>query len=254
MKTEGLTAIIVDDEQASIETLQKDLQFFPEIEVLETFTYPEKAARGIIRLQPDILFLDVQMPGLSGVELLRQIQEEIHTDMRVIFYTAYDEYLLDALRASAFDFLLKPYQPKELAFIIERIHTSASKQPGNLEQSLRKLLAQDNKFAIQTISGLMLVKWDDILLFKFLGEQRCWQMELTDRHKYKLRMSTTAKSLLTITPSFIQISQDCIVNLNYLASIENQTLKCDFYPPFSDVEEVVSHRYYRKLKDMLKIL
>ena len=79
-------------------------------------------------------------------------------------------------------------------------------------------------------------------------------MLAADRKLHKLRMSTTAKDLLGINPSFVQISQDYIVNLDYLCSIENVTLKCELYSPFTDIELNVSQRYYRRLRDVLEIL
>lgn len=255
MNNREITTIIVDDELPSIKTLSDDLSGFPEIKIVESCTSPEKALREIIRLQPDLLFIDVEMPGMSGIELVSRIQPHIHSDIHIVFYTSYDKYLLDALRASAFDYLLKPYHLKELDGIISRLRSHISKdQKANIEQALRKLLAQSNKFAVQTISDLTLVKSDEILIFQFIKDQRCWQMICTDRKSHKLRMSITSKDILDMSTSFIQINQDCIVNLNYLSSIENMTLKCNFYPPFTDVEQVVSQRYYRRLKERLEIM
>ena len=192
---------------------------------------------------------------MSGLELLDRIQSDIHPDMHIVFYTAYDKYLLDAIHASAFDYLLKPYKSKELDDLINRLRAHIAKdEKVNMEQSLRKLLIR-NKFAVQTISGLVFVKSEEILLFQYLRELRCWQMMLVaDRKLYKLRMGTTAKDLLGINPSFVQISQDYIVNLDYLCSIENVTLKCSLCLRFTDIELTVSQRYYRRLRDMLEIL
>ena len=174
--------------------------------------------------------------------------------MHIVFYTAYDKYLLDAIHASAFDYLLKPYKSKELDDLINRLRAHVVKdEKVNIEQSLRKLLIR-SKFAVQTISGLVFVKCEEILLFQYLKDLRCWQMMLAaDRKPYKLRMSTTAKDLLGINPSFVQISQDYIVNLDYLCLIENVTLKCELYSPFTDIELVVSQRYYRRLREVLEI-
>lgn len=255
MNVNEITTIIVDDELACIKSLKTDLAGFLEIKVIETYTSPDKAMREIIRLQPDLLFIDVEMPGMSGIELLSTIQPDIHLDMHIVFYTAYDKYLLDAIRASAFDYLLKPYQFKELDGIINRLRSHISKnEKVNIEQSLRKLLARSNKFAIQTVSGLVLIRCEEILMFQYQRESRFWQMTLTDRRLHKLRMNTTAKDLLSINTSFVQINQDCIVNLNYLSSIENVSLKCDLFPPFTDLELVVSQRYYRRLREALEIL
>lgn len=256
MNTNEITTVIVDDEQSCIKSLESDLSCFPDIRIIATCTSPDNAAREIVRLQPDLLFIDVEMPGMTGLELLTRIQSDIHSDMHIVFYTAYNKYLLDAIHASAFDYLLKPYKLKELDNLINRLRSHIAKdEKVNIEQSLRKLLIRNNKFAVQTISGLVLVKCEEILLFQYLKDQRCWQMMLDpDRKLHKLRMSTTAKDLLGINPSFVQINQDCIVNLDYLCSIENMTLRCELYPPFRDIELVVSQRYYRRLKEMLEII
>lgn len=256
MNANEIITVIVDDEPSCIKCLESDLSRFPEIRVAATCTFPDNAVREIVRLQPDLLFIDVEMPGMSGLELLSRIQSDIHSDMHVVFYTAYDKYLLDAIRSSAFDYLLKPYKLKELQDLIDRLRIHICRaEKVNIEQALRKLLVRNTQFAIQTISGLVFVKSEEILLFQYIKELRCWQMMLTsDRKLYKLRMSTTAKDLLGINTVFVQINQDCIVNLDYLCSIENVTLKCELYPPFEDIELVVSQRYYRRLREVLEML
>ena len=123
-----------------------------------------------------------------------------------------------------------------------------------MERSLRKILNRDNRFAIQTVSGLLIVRCEEIFLFQFLKDQRCWQILLTSRSSHKLKMSTTAKELLSINNMFVQISQDCIVNLSYLMFIENKTLRCEFYPPFQDEERIASHRYFKLLRERLDII
>ncbi len=101
---------------------------------------------------------------------------------------------------------------------------------------------------------LLLVRCEEIFLFQFLGDQRCWQIVLTSRTTHKLKMSTTAKDLLSINNTFVQISQDCIVNLTYLMFIENKTLRCEFYPPFQEEERIASHRYFKQLRERLDII
>ena len=119
---------------------------------------------------------------------------------------------------------------------------------------MRRLLAGDHKFAIQTVSGLLLLKHTDIICFQFIEEVRSWQMLLVDRAIHKLRSSTTAKNLLDMNRTFVQTNQNCILNIEYLMSIENGTLQCKLYPPFQDVEISFSRRYYKKVKDMLDII
>ena len=112
--TNTIKTIIVDDEINSIHNLEEDLKAYPEIEILDTITSSQKAKKSIIQYQPDLLFLDVEMPYINGIELLQEIRPYVRNNMRVIFYSAFDKYMLDALRASAFDYLLKPYQTNEL--------------------------------------------------------------------------------------------------------------------------------------------
>ena len=94
----------------------------------------------------------------------------------------------------------------------------------------------------------------ELLQKRLLKDQRCWQILLTSRSSHKLKMSTTAKELLSINNMFVQISQDCIVNLSYLMFIENKTLRCEFYPPFQDEERIASHRYFKLLRERLDII
>lgn len=252
--SEEMTVVIVDDEMASIRNLSNDLRAYPDIRILETATSVEKARKIVVRQQPDLLFLDVEMPKMSGLDLWQDIRRDVHADMRVVFYTAYDQYVLDALRASAFDYLLKPYLPEELDAVIERFRHTFYRRKTNMEQSMRRLLTDDSKFAIQTVTGLLILKRSDVLLFRFSDVNHCWQLCLSDRTEYKLRMSLSARDLLNMSASFVQISQNCIINLDYLCLIENKTLECRLCPPFDDVELVASRRYYGKVKELLEIL
>jgi two-component system LytT family response regulator len=245
--------IVVDDDAGCVGRLCDDLTAFPDVEVVAACRSAKEALKRIIGEQPDILFLDVEMPEMTGIELLKRIQPELHTDVKVVFYTAYNKYLIEALRMSAFDFLLKPYTMDELTAIFDRYHSTVSK---NLDQSLRQLLGQDrNIFAIQTVSGLMLVICERILMFDYVKESRCWQMLLTDNSKpQRLRQSAGAGELLALNKVFVQISKECIVNMNYLSTIENRTLQCRFYPPYDSIERMASRRYFQKIREELEII
>jgi len=249
-----ITTIIVDDENNSIVNLCKDLVNYPEIKVIETTTSVEKAKKIIVQYQPDLLFLDIEMPKMNGIELLSEIRNLIHPDIYVVFYSAFDKYMIDALRSSAFDYLIKPYQPEELSNIIKRIKAQPEKERINIEQSIRRLLINDRKFALQAISGLLLLRASEVLCFQYIDSMRSWQITMTDFSVHKLRTGIIAKDLLSFTPSFMQINQECILNADYISSIENKTLKCVLYPPFNNLNIHASRRYYSKLKEQLEIL
>lgn len=249
-----ITVIIVDDEPSCIKSLCRDLAVYPEIKVIETVTSAEKAKKVILKQQPDLLFLDVVMPKMNGMELLNEIKASIHSNMCVVFYSTFDKYMIDALRASAFDYLLKPYKPEELKLIVDRIKKRRRTNRVNFEQSIRRLLADDRKFALHTVSSLLLLRRSEILYFQYFKECRYWQMTLTNLSTHKLRLSTTAKEILNISAAFFQISQDCILNIDYLASIENKTLRCILYSPFDTIDIFASRRYYSRIKEGLEII
>lgn len=188
--------------------------------------------------------------------------------------------MIDALRASAFDFLLKPYQQDEFELVVDRIRQKmkdgddvdedASSVPEfsscSSESVLASQKAQDfsgmngmlgtaaKRLAIQTISGLLMLKPDDVFSCTFDEATHLWQLKLSNGQVYKLKRQATAKTILSMSPSLAQVRQDCIINLDYLLCIENYTLRCIFSPPFDHEEITVSRRCYKAVKDQLEIL
>ena len=91
-----ITVIIVDDDFGSVQRLQDDLSAFSCIRILDTAMTAEIGKKQIIKYHPDLVFLDVELPDMSGFELLNDIQDDIQPNLRIVFYTAYDKYILDA--------------------------------------------------------------------------------------------------------------------------------------------------------------
>ena len=130
MNTKIMSAVIVDDEPGAIQALEAGLKAYDDILVVDTQTNEQKARRSILRNKPDILFMDVEMPGISGIDLIKEMRPLMGDNTHVVFYTAYDKYLIDALRASAFDYLLKPYTPEELQTVIDRVREDSGNKIG----------------------------------------------------------------------------------------------------------------------------
>ena len=116
-----IKVVIVGDEPQSIHRLQDDLATLEDFEVIATSSSAVLAKNLVMSIQPDVLFIDVEMPGQTGFEVLQSLRDEIPMDLIVVFYSAFDKYMIDALRASAFDFLLKPYQQDEFELVVDRI-------------------------------------------------------------------------------------------------------------------------------------
>lgn len=258
-----IKVIIVDDEPLCVMPLVQDLTQLGDFEVIATCNSPVTAVDLVRKMQPDVLFLDVEMPGKTGFDVLCELRGTVPERMMVVFYTAFDKYMIDALRASAFDFLLKPYQPEELTQVVARIRERMEDiredmlgmGEGGLSDSL---LAFDDiitrRAAIQTVAGLLLVNASDVFSFTFLNDKHYWLLKMANGTEHKLKRQTTAKQILAISESFAQVRQDVIINLDYLMGIENFTLRCIFAPPFDQEDVQVSRRFYRGVKEKLDIL
>ena len=271
-----IKVVIVDDEPQSILRLENDLAAQDDFEVIATSSSAMSAKTLVMSMQPDVLFIDVEMPGQTGFEVLQSLRDEMPMDLIVVFYSAFNKYMIDALRASAFDFLLKPYQQEELELVVGRIRQKMEEGDGSSSSSfssssssssseshqnpqdlmgLNGLLGTSGKrLAIQTISGLLMVKPDEVFCCTFDEDTRQWHLRLANGQIHKLKKQTTAKAVLSLSPSLAQVRQDCIINLDYLISIENYTLRCIFSPPFDQENITVSRRCYKAVKEKLEIL
>src|SRR4249920_1617334 len=134
-----MKAILVDDEPDGIRTLKKLLELnCPDVEIAATFNSAETAKSKMDELRPDLLFLDVRMPGKSGLDMLAEIGEH---NFEVIFVTAHNEYLLQALQFSAVDYLMKPVDEDRLIDSVERVkkRLQAEVNPAQAEALLHNI-------------------------------------------------------------------------------------------------------------------
>ena len=147
--TATLTTIIVDDEQLACDELSYLLRDFPEVEVIATGSNGLEALELIRKMEPDLVFLDVHMPGLDGMGVVRQLREEGMELPHFIFVTAYDQYAVEAFRLEALDYLLKPVDKARLAETIERARARSRRRrrrrrhrPGALASSAPRAAQQ----------------------------------------------------------------------------------------------------------------
>src|SRR5437764_8925027 len=117
-----MKAIIIDDERLARTELRKLLQEFPEIEIVDEASNAEEGIQKIDNHNPDLVFLDIQMPGKTGFDMLSELDHA----PQVIFTTAYDEYALKAFEVNALDYLLKPVEPRRLSDALEKLKKSHS--------------------------------------------------------------------------------------------------------------------------------
>ncbi|HEX2533075.1 MAG TPA: response regulator [Chitinophagaceae bacterium] len=160
-----MRAIIIDDERLARAELRKLLLEFPEIEVVDEAANADEGISKIENLNPDLIFLDIQMPGKTGFDLL----SELDRAPEVIFTTAYDEYALKAFEVNALDYLLKPIEPKRLADAIHKLHNSEISSMGSSGTGPQGLLAENDQVFVKDGERCWFVRLGDIRLFESVG-------------------------------------------------------------------------------------
>jgi two-component system, LytTR family, response regulator len=162
---EPIKAIIVEDELSSLQNLHQKLEeCCPEIKVVATSQRPEDAILLISHHKPDVVFLDIEMPRMSGFAMLGEIDS---ANFEVIFTTAYNHYAIDAIRISAFDYLVKPVVVKELQAAVKRLVDQTRLRTREKLEVLKKSLldskSQEDNIAIPTGDGIEFIQIRNII-------------------------------------------------------------------------------------------
>ncbi len=238
-----LTSIIVDDEWLAREELKTMLNKFPEISVVGEAANVPQAISLIRQCAPDIIFLDIQMPGATGFDLLEMV--DIRSE--VIFITAYDQYALKAFEVNALDYLLKPIQKERLAKTITRLIAGKSSTPRQLHR-----VSYDDVVYVLVNGSLKFIRVS--LLKCIVAEGNYSYIYYKDRRKELVSRTLQEWEELLPETYFIRIHRSTIVNFEYVEQVKkcrNYThLVClrDFDEPF-----VMSRRYAAKLKKRLAL-
>lgn len=132
--TSKIRTLVVDDESLARRGLIVRLQDFPQVELLDECQSARQALEKIIEHKPDLIFLDIQMPGMNGFELLREVKAKGIELPIVVFVTAYDQYAIKAFEVRAIDYLLKPVDHERLAVALERVSRNLAQRERNAQQ------------------------------------------------------------------------------------------------------------------------
>ncbi len=195
-----MKALIVDDERLARLELRRLLAAHPEVEIAGEARGGEEALALIAKLAPDLLFLDIQMPGMTGFDLLERLEDL----PQVIFTTAYDEYAIKAFEVNALDYLLKPIAPARLAAALARVRPSAP--PTRLEQ----VFVRDGE-------RCWIVRLPDIFLLESEGNYTrvCFGSE-----RPLIRRTLNALETQLDPAMFFRTGRKQIVNLKWIAKVD----------------------------------
>ena len=199
-----------------MQNLQQKLEgFCPDVTVVAVTQKPEEGI-SLIRLhQPDVVFLDIEMPRMSGFRMLEVLGEY---DFDIIFTTAYNHYSIDAIRISAFDYLVKPIGIEDLQHAVERLTRSLNKQTKEKIDILRKSLSdnrsQDDKIAISTSEGIDFIPIKNIMHIE--SKSNYSKIFLTDNKSIMVTRILKDFEEMLLPYNFYRIHNSHLINLNYI--------------------------------------
>lgn len=245
---ERFRVVIVDDDDVSLENLDFSLRKDTRFQVEGVARNGKQGKKVITKVRPDLLFLDVEMPDMTGMELLQDIRDSISWNMKVVFYTAYDKYMIQAIRESAFDYLLKPFEEQDLQDILERFVRQKEADSRIVPYAGTPLHAGQTFIVFTPTNDMRALRPAEIGFFRYCSERKQWEVILSQQPPLVLRRGMTAEQIIQYSPCFVQIHQSYIINIDYLMIIKDS--KWLLYPPFDKVDELlVSKKYKKELQD-----
>ena len=206
-----MKAIIIDDERLARVELRRLLTPFKEINIVGEAVNTEDALNKISEYNPDLIFLDIQMPGKNGFELL----EELDSVPKVVFTTAYDEYALKAFEYNALDYLLKPIEPKRLEEAIKKILETEKKD--KVSEDLHSVLTENDQVFVKDGDRCWFVKLNNVRLFE--SEGNYVRLYFDDNKPLILRTLNYLDERLD-ERSFFRANRKHIINLKWIDNIE----------------------------------
>lgn len=212
-----MKAIIVDDEIHSIEMLEWLLKTYcPEVEILTTCNSAEEGLKALNNLNPDIVFMDIEMPKMNGFEILDQVKDK---NFEIVFITAYDKFAVRAFKYSAINYLLKPVDPDDLILTIKRVEEKKTKtESGQVEllfQSLLKKNTQVERIALSSNDGLVFVQTAEIMYCRAESNYT----HVVFQNGKKVLVARTLKEIdETLSgKDFFRVHASFLVNINHIS-------------------------------------
>jgi two-component system LytT family response regulator len=208
-----MRTLIIDDERLARNELRRLLENYPSIEIIDEASNGEEAVEKINRLRPELIFMDIQMPGKSGFEVLESLENGIAPD--VIFTTAYDEYALKAFEFDAIDYLLKPIDPHRLEQAIKKLEED--NQEANEAETQNRVFTEEDQVFVKDGNKYWFIKLSTVRLFESIGN---YVRIYFENNKPLILRSLNALEERLDPNVFFRANRKHIINLRMIESIE----------------------------------
>ena len=240
-----LKTIIIDDDKLATEQLKTELAKCSMLNICGNAYTGAEGRILLLDFNPDLIFLDVELPDCMGFDFLHSVRSLLKKECHVVFFTAYNKYLIKALREKAFDYLLKPIDQKELSIVLGRVLDESYAKQEDVEPRTKS-----EQVMLNTAKGeTLMLSPNEISFFAYNEKSRYWTAFLSNGKKYALKRSTKGDKLLCFSDSFMMPYTSHIINIRLLAYIKDG--HCIMKPPFETVDDIkISNA---KLIDLRKI-
>jgi len=224
MSSEKITAIIIDDEESSRDVLQYLLSKYDDIEIAGIAENAKQGVEKILENLPDVIFLDVEMPGISGLEMLNDLKMNGFMP-HIIFTTGQHKYSIPALRENAHDYLIKPIDIDELHQSLIKLRIELKRNNTNSTHS-RTSTSQISKLKFHTRTGLILIDPNEIVYCEADGNYT--KIFLSEKESELITLQIGHVEAMLANSSLIRVGKSFIINKSYVKKTDRKTETCTF--------------------------
>ena len=236
-----ISILLVDDEIDALILLERILGSNNHVEVVGKADNKSEAIAKVVELKPDVVFQDIQMHGVNGLELVDEYRK-YHFNGKIVFVTAHAEYAIDAIKKTAYDYLLKPVDLDELNSLVIRL---LSDQNG-LDEQISKHI---KRLKIPTRQGYSLVPLNDIMYCEADGNYTCIASGIEEKVTTSINLGKVEEELSD--NKFFRINRSVIINTDYLTSLDKGKKLCHLKKSNSEFDFHISAKRFKALESFL---
>ncbi|CAM4455097.1 LytR/AlgR family response regulator transcription factor [Paenibacillus tarimensis] len=210
-----LQVVIAEDNSGARDILTRFLETFEQVEMIGAASDGEQLVRLVLQKRPHLVLADISMPGISGLEAVRECLRLL-PELLVVFVTAYDQYAVEAFEIQAFDYIVKPVQIVRLAQVIERAKRAVQTLPAVPPLGQTVPAEQEAKVMIQSSRAIHFIPLDDILFIEKVGRKTVVHTRAATFETYESLASVMKK----LGPGFVQSHRAYIIHLRHVLTIK----------------------------------